>query len=251
VVHKEKKKVTMAQSKITEIAILGGIAGAGYFLFKTQLQAMFPQLFGPGIATSVLTAASQAAYITAATAAGQTATQIQATFNALVTAQAACAAPNVWSAANASCTGAAVPVAAVPVAAVPVAAVPVAPAVPVAVAPAAPVAVAPAAPVAPAPAATTTTRALLLAWATPNAFYQSQGGLMNGDQWGYGYQVVRGIAPPDPLTMFPGQDRAKLLTIDEYLAGITSSGLSGIRRVRARASSSARSNAARRAWGYS
>jgi hypothetical protein len=100
----------------------------------------------------------------------------------------------------------------------------------------------PANPAAPAaPVVTATTRTLLQNWANANSFYKSQNNVMSAYQWDYGYQAVRGAAPPGPDVMFPGQDPNRLMTLDEYLTAAAASGLSGVRPKR---------SAAARAWRY-
>lgn len=108
--------------------------------------------------------------------------------------------------------------------------------------PAAPQPAAPPAGVTPDSPATTKQR--LLAWATPNDFYKQQGKMLNSWQWNYGYKAVRGTEPPPIEQMFPGQDPARLMTLDEYWTGIAGAGLSGT------ASGSSRRSAAAKAWRF-
>ena len=53
-------------------------------------------------------------------------------------------------------------------------------------------------------------------------------GLYNADQWNYFYHEVRGIDGPDPLLVWPGRDRAYRMTWDEWWAGVSGFGLSGL-----------------------
>jgi hypothetical protein len=78
-----------------------------------------------------------------------------------------------------------------------------------------------------APAPSTATKDLIRT-ASTKAGYAADGRL-NYDQWNYFYRQVRGVDGPDPETVFPGQDRTFLLTLDEYWAGASQHGLSGIR----------------------
>lgn len=48
------------------------------------------------------------------------------------------------------------------------------------------------------------------------------------DTWNYYYQQVRNLAGPSPETLFPGADRNKKYSIDEWWAAMTGSGFSGL-----------------------
>ena len=65
-------------------------------------------------------------------------------------------------------------------------------------------------------------------------------GRMDFDHWNWVYAQVRGAGGPAIEDVFPGQARELLMTFDEYWAGITRRGLSGVRR----------RTSASRAWGY-
>lgn len=74
--------------------------------------------------------------------------------------------------------------------------------------------------------AATTTRGLMLAAAGISAGNAGTA-VYNWDQWGYYYQKARGVNAPDPDTI-AGVDRAKNLTIDEWLRATSSHGVSGM-----------------------
>jgi hypothetical protein len=48
------------------------------------------------------------------------------------------------------------------------------------------------------------------------------------DVWNYLYNSVRGIAGPSPESLFPGVDRNKLYSIDEWWSAMTGAGFSGL-----------------------
>ncbi len=52
--------------------------------------------------------------------------------------------------------------------------------------------------------------------------------LMNGDQWNWVYQQIRGQEAPDPTVVWPSRDRGFRMTIDEWYAGMSAAGLSGV-----------------------
>jgi hypothetical protein len=52
--------------------------------------------------------------------------------------------------------------------------------------------------------------------------------LQSVDFWNYYYQKVRGIAGPAPEDLFPGVDRNKTYTIDEWWVAMTGKGFSGM-----------------------
>jgi len=90
------------------------------------------------------------------------------------------------------------------------------------------------------PAATTppvaqTTLQMMQAYAAAHGFTT-----LSFDQWNWVYSQVRGVAGLPIETVFPGQTRDRLMTLDEWWAGSSAAGLSGVRR---------RSSASR-AWGY-
>lgn len=51
--------------------------------------------------------------------------------------------------------------------------------------------------------------------------------LLNSDQWNYYYSQVRNVPGIDPLLLFPGVDRSKTYTVDEWWSASQARGLSG------------------------
>lgn len=90
-------------------------------------------------------------------------------------------------------------------------------------------------PAATAPPVAQTTLQMMQAFAAAHGF-----STLSFDQWNWVYDQVRGVAGLPIETVFPGQARERLMTIDEWWAGSSAAGLSGVRR---------RSSASR-AWGY-
>lgn len=90
-------------------------------------------------------------------------------------------------------------------------------------------------PAATAPPVAQTTLQMMQAFAAAHGF-----STLSFDQWNWVYDQVRGVPALPIETVFPGQARERLMTIDEWWAGSSAAGLSGVRR---------RSSASR-AWGY-
>lgn len=86
------------------------------------------------------------------------------------------------------------------------------------------------APAIPAPtsAAATQTQSLMLAAASKDPAYVSNGGRMSLYQWGFYYSYVRGIQAPAAADLGYA-DGSTLISLDEYMAALTARGLSGIR----------------------
>jgi hypothetical protein len=80
---------------------------------------------------------------------------------------------------------------------------------------------------APAPVLSATTRSLMTAWANANGY---SGKLLTAWQWGYIYTQVRGSVAPDPHIAFPGYSATnpRLMSLDEWFAGVGSHGVSGL-----------------------
>lgn len=81
----------------------------------------------------------------------------------------------------------------------------------------------------------------LVAAAAAQAGYPA-GTLLNTDEWNYFYTQVRGAAAPAPEDVWPGRERNYRMTLDEWWAGVSQHGLSGLATVRPR-------DPAAEAWG--
>lgn len=53
--------------------------------------------------------------------------------------------------------------------------------------------------------------------------------MLNTWEWNFYYQQLRGVAAPGPEVLFPGQPGERRMTVEEWWAGASAHGLSGIR----------------------
>jgi hypothetical protein len=76
--------------------------------------------------------------------------------------------------------------------------------------------------------AVASTTMTMVASAAQKAGYNPTAQSLTADEWNYFLQQVRGIPGPDPSIAWPAQDRNFKMTINEWWAGVSANGVSGL-----------------------